>query len=226
MSFKGINEITLFPTSVFQTKMPSYGIFNQDFKRYIYNLKTKHPESEQKSNEKGWHSPPLDLNDKPITKFINILDPILNNIAKELGWDLEQYFIGYKGIWSIINNKYSYNLIHNHGDALLSLAYYVKIPKDNKGGNFYFSDPRIASKQRKPPILNSTSRETQQKTHATFNTEVDTKEGDLIIFPGWLDHGVKQSSSDEDRIVISANIDLYPKPGKIKPGFYPNHITY
>ena len=32
------------------------------------------------------------------------------------------------------------------------------------------------------------------------------KEGDLIIFPGWMDHGVKQSTSDEDRIVISGHI--------------------
>ena len=37
------------------------------------------------------------------------------------------------------------------------------------------------------------------------------EEGKLIIFPGWLLHGVKQNLSDEDRIVISGNIKLYPK---------------
>tara|TARA_R110000796_G_scaffold125832_1_gene240392 strand:- start:399 stop:1076 length:678 start_codon:yes stop_codon:yes gene_type:complete len=220
-----IEEVKLFPTSIFQTKVPSYGIFNEEFKKYIYTLKSKHPESDSKSNQKGWHSPGLNINDEIITKFVNILDPMLESIANKLGWDLEQYFIGYKSIWSIINDKYSYNLVHSHGDALLALAYYVKIPKDNKGGNFYFTDPRITSAQRKPPMLYNKQHQLG-KTHSAFNHVLDVKEGDLIIFPGWMDHGVKQSTSDDDRIVISANINLYPREDKIKPGFQPNYFSH
>jgi uncharacterized protein (TIGR02466 family) len=225
MSSNKINEINLFATSIFHTKIPSYGIFNQEFTKYIYDLKSKHPENISKSNEKGWHSPNLNLNDKPVTKFVKIIDPIIEKITEELMWDLDQYFIGYQSIWSIINDKYSYNLIHNHGDTLLSLAYYVKIPKDNKGGEIYFKDPRITSQQRKPPLIENTikSKEKGNKTHGFSNGEIQPKEGDLLIFPGWLDHGVRQSMSDEDRIVISANIDLYAKPNKIKPGHHANY---
>jgi len=226
MNLSKVNELNIFATSIFHTKIPSYGIFNQEFTKYIYDLKSKHPKSDTKSNEKGWHSPNLNLDDKPVTKFVKIIDPIIEKITKELTWDLDQYFIGYQSIWSIINDKYSYNLVHNHGNALLSLAYYVKIPKDNKGGEIYFKDPRITSSQRKPPLIGSKSalrHKKGNKTHGFANIEMKPREGDLIIFPGWLDHGVKQSTSDEDRIVISANIDLYPKPDKIKPGYHANY---
>ena len=39
---------------------------------------------------------------------------------------------------------------------------------------------------------------------------IKPKEGMLIIFPSWLENGVYPNQSDEDRIVISANINLYP----------------
>ena len=42
----------------------------------------------------------------------------------------EKFFPEYD-IWSIIQSKYSYHMCHNHGDSIYSLAYYVKIPKDN-----------------------------------------------------------------------------------------------
>ena len=48
-------------------------------------------------------------------------------------------------------------------------------------------------------------------------------EGMLLIFPGWMEHGVTPNTTDNDRIVISANIDLYAKPNKIKPGHHANY---
>ena len=231
MNLSKINESNIFATSIFHTKIPSYGIFNQEFEKYIYDLKNKNPKSDHKSNQKGWHSPDLNLDDKIITKLVNILDPILEDIIKNLNWDLDQYFIGYQSIWSIINDKYSYNTVHHHGNALLSLAYYVKIPKDiKKGGELFFKDYRISSQQRKPPITTASKLEKNyfkkmrpNKTHGFYQIDITPREGDLIIFPGWVEHGVKQSNSNEDRIVISANVDLYPKPDMIKPGHHANY---
>ena len=34
------------------------------------------------------------------------------------------------------------------------------------------------------------------------------EEGDLLIFPGYLPHKVSKNESDEDRIVISFNVDI------------------
>ena len=37
---------------------------------------------------------------------------------------------------------------------------------------------------------------------------MEINEGDLLIFPGYLPHKVEKNDSDEDRIVISFNVDI------------------
>ena len=37
---------------------------------------------------------------------------------------------------------------------------------------------------------------------------LEVSEGDLLIFPGYLPHKVAKNESDEDRIVISFNVDI------------------
>ena len=37
---------------------------------------------------------------------------------------------------------------------------------------------------------------------------LDIKEGDLLLFPAYLPHKVAKNESDEDRIVISFNVDI------------------
>ena len=132
----------------------------------------------------------------------------------QLKWDLKNYNLGYKEVWAIINSKYSYNTIHGHGYALLSFAYYVKVPKDKKGGDIFFKDPRIGGAPNKPPQEEIKSKESFRllgKTHSVDNMSYVPEEGKLIIFPGWLEHGVRQNLSNEDRIVISFNLKLIPK---------------
>ena len=48
------------------------------------------------------------------------------------------------------------------------------------------------------------------KTHNIDKMVMKPSEGTLILFPGWLEHGVYPSESNEDRIVISANINFWP----------------
>ena len=37
---------------------------------------------------------------------------------------------------------------------------------------------------------------------------LDISEGDLLIFPGYLPHKVAKNESEEDRIVISFNVNI------------------
>ena len=37
---------------------------------------------------------------------------------------------------------------------------------------------------------------------------IDIEEGDLLLFPSYLPHKVSQNNSDQDRIVISFNVDI------------------
>ena len=64
-----------------------------------------------------------------------------------------------------------------------------------------FFDPKVQKNIRYPKIKNYTD------TSAVI-TEITPKEGDLLIFPAYLPHSVEENKSDEDRVIISFNIDI------------------
>ena len=102
-------------------------------------------------------------------------------------------------MWSIINKKNSFNIEHTHPNNYLSAAYYVKAP-DNCG-RFSITNPHMISRDKIP-------RRTDRTEFNRNAAQIEVKEGDLKMFPSYLPHSVEQNKSDEDRIVISFNIDI------------------
>ena len=81
----------------------------------------------------------------------------------------------------------------------MSAAYYVKAPKNC--GTIKFINPNLVAKERFPTL--------EQKTEFNQNgVEINPAEGDLLIFPAYLMHGVNRNQSDDDRVVVSFNIDI------------------
>jgi len=42
----------------------------------------------------------------------------------------------------------------------------------------------------------------------SISASIKVNEGDLLIFPAYLPHSVEENKSDEDRVIISFNIDI------------------
>ena len=75
----------------------------------------------------------------------------------------------------------------------------MKAPKNC--GRFVITNPNTVNRDRFPKQANRTE----------FNRNVaaiNVAEGDLLIFPSYLPHYVEPNKSDEDRIVVSFNIDI------------------
>ena len=89
----------------------------------------------------------------------------------------------------------SYAQVHNHGHADISGVYYFKVP-DNFGAELYFCSPMKVAEQ--TPCFSSLSQ----------RLSIAPKEGKLILFPGWLEHGVKTNLSQEERVSVSFNVFL------------------
>ena len=102
-------------------------------------------------------------------------------------------------MWAIINKKDSFNVVHTHPNSYLSAAYYVKAPKNC--GKFLVENPNSVSNHSYPRI----SKETELNANIRG---LDVNEGDLLFFPSYLPHKVGRNMSDEDRIVISFNINV------------------
>ena len=77
--------------------------------------------------------------------------------------------------------------------------YYIKAPKNC--GDILFFDPRSAKVNRKPPTTKSNELNSEE-------VNITPQDGMIVFFPSYLHHAVDENKSDEERIIISFNIDM------------------
>jgi uncharacterized protein (TIGR02466 family) len=97
---------------------------------------------------------------------------------------LESWFSKFK--------KGNYAHLHHHGDADISGVYYYKT--NNNDGDLFFVSPN--------PHLDT------RKCYMRFGEawEHHPAEGKIMLFPGWLRHGVRTNNTDDTRISLSFNV--------------------
>ena len=195
-------EVSLFfPEPVLKYKLEDYESFNKDLRKYIYELQEESFSGQIKSNRGGWHSPNFKLTDKNSIQFkfgLKLQKYILKTF-QTFEWKTENKNISINSMWAIINKKNDYNVVHTHPNSYLSAAYYVSAPKNC--GRFQLESLNIAKRHLCPEILKNNELNAQV-------AGIEISEGDLLMFPGYLPHKVAMNESDEDRIVISFNVDI------------------
>ena len=195
------NIYKYFPQPVFHYQLDDYKKHNAELSKYIYNLHKLDPEGVARSNQGGWHSKPFNLKEKesaPFKFFISIQMYVADTF-KEYGWKYEPGKVNLTEMWAIINKKNNFNLEHTHPNNYLSAAYYVKAPENC--GSFKVSNPNLISRER----VTTSNRKTDLNQNIAH---IKPNEGDLLLFPAYLPHSVGINESNEDRIVISFNIDI------------------
>ncbi len=193
--------LKLFPQPVFKYRVENFEKINLELLKYIYNLQKNDSLGVKKSNINGWHSKPFDLSDQNNipNKFFSNINIHIQDVFENYGWIYEPSKIKCTSIWAIINKKGSFNIEHTHSNNYLSAAYYVKAPENC--GNFKASNPNIINRNIFP--------KSKLGTELNSNTaSIKINEGDLLIFPAYLPHSVETNASDEDRVIISFNLDI------------------
>ena len=196
-----IQTLKLFSEPIFKYKFDNYEELNTELLNYIYGLRDEDIEGIKRSNKGGWHSKNFNLSDKNSIqlKFALKLQPYIIKTFENFGWKIKDKNIRISEMWAIINKKDDFNVVHTHPNCYLSAAYYVKAKKNC--GKFEVEHPNIAKRYFFPEIekINELNLEV---------ASIDIEEGDLLIFPSYLPHKVSQNNIDEDRIVISFNVDI------------------
>ena len=194
------SELNLvFSTPIWTGLILNYQELNNKMFKYIKDLQIQNPKGITKSNVFGWHSEDFDLENEQPKYFINSISTNLNEAFKDMGWDIKNQEVKVTSMWSVINKKNASNARHIHSNNYISAAYYVKTPEN--GGDIVFHDPRTVTTFRYPKIAENN----------TLNSNIFTiqpKEGLLVLFPSYLYHSVDFNRSEEERIVISFNINL------------------
>ena len=201
MNLDGKKVLKYFPQPIFQYKVKNYKTHNEDLSKYIYDLYENDKEGLARSNRGGWHSKPFNLKekDKPPFNFFMEIQSYVADTFKEYGWRYTPGKVSLTEMWAIINKKNNFNLEHTHPNNYLSADYYVKSPE--KYGSFNISNPNQIARER---IAISDKKTEFNRVSA----QVKPVEGDLLLFPAYLPHSVGMNLSDEDRIVISFNVDI------------------
>ena len=197
---KRISDLNLiFSTPVWTSIIPNHKQVNKKMFSYIKSIQSADPNGKIKSNINGWHSQYFNLEDEEPKFFINSISTTLSESFNDMDWDLKKSEIKITSMWSIINLKNASNARHIHPNNYISAAYYIKASKNS--GDIVFYDPRSANTIRFPNVSN-----TNKLNSNIFS--VQPEEGLLVLFPSYLHHSVNINNSEEERIVLSFNIDL------------------
>lgn len=95
--------------------------------------------------------------------------------------------------WMTNTGKHEFAHTHNHGSVDIAGVYYYKTNGEDGSINFMNPVPQFS---------------TYLLEHLPNNVSYEPKVGKIILFPGWIDHGVPANYTDNERISISFNINF------------------
>lgn len=188
-----------FPTPVWWEHT---GIDTSSMIDLAYRLMEQDPVGRKLSNQGGWQSKDFRPDVHPELKALeNKIILQTEQCVLDFGYDPQSCFTVLENLWININRRFHSNSVHIHDNSFISGAFYLKATPAQGCINFYKSysqDYAIASAARiaKYTHMNNSA--------ITFTPET----GKLIMFPGWLPHGVDQNDTDSDRISISFNTKI------------------
>ena len=204
-----MNREILFPTPIYFKMVKEPQKLNQYLFKHIKAWSKKDKSLEKTNAGGGWHSP-TDMNFKKEYKpLTDELFDMQHAIFKDYGMKDKP---GLGNMWSNINYPGAYNKQHIHPNSQWSGVYYVKVPKNS--GRLFVEDPRPGPNIILPRRLKGIPR-------ALWRVVVyPAIEGQMIMFPAWLSHGVEMNESKEKgekgwRISVSFNFIQVNEEGKV-----------
>lgn len=137
----------------------------------------------------------FDLFEQNIPEAINFKSKIttsINQVGKELGFNNTQLH----NSWA--NVQYPGDAIRKHSHNFAKISGVLYLNTDEKSSKLYFYNPNLLIVNHNYDFLNSSNFE---------YFSIVPKNNDLILFPGWLQHGTDYERNESDeRISLSFNV--------------------
>ena len=192
---------TLFPIPLFRYRIDEANL-NETLAKEIAKRR-KSEAGMANSNRQGWQSEHdffarQETGHKQLGRLLaQVLKSTLQSIDPAA--DFGKFDVTMNG-WVNVNPPGGYNGPHQHTNAILSGVYYVDVPRgpSEKGGAIEFLSPhpvRLLGGILKAEMFAERMR-------------VQPKAGDLLIFPGQLQHWVHPNDSGKPRVTIAFNAML------------------
>jgi uncharacterized protein (TIGR02466 family) len=117
------------------------------------------------------------------------IDYHLKKYCREIGFETRPYT---RKSWIVKNSQGGHTHVHTHHADDITGVYYFQTTETD--GNIFFDSPV-------GPAISSLCYQKYVKRH-----EHTPVVGKLLMFPGWLSHGVKTNTIDSDRISLAFSI--------------------
>lgn len=154
------------------------------------------------SNEGGWQSSDFLPGTYPELSILeNKIMEQANDCLHGYGYDPKYCSLVFNNIWFNINYTYNSNSVHFHDNTFISGCFYLKATPDQGNITFYKNYAMNYIVVSQAILLGNTELSVGTISHAP-NT------GKLVMFPGYLPHGVGHNPSPETRISMGFNIKL------------------
>jgi uncharacterized protein (TIGR02466 family) len=162
----------------------------------------------ERSNIGGWHSRTdmLDWGGPAAAKLADIAIKLAKRMSHFDGRDPASVQWSVR-MWANVSPAGAINTSHAHPGVLWAAVYYVAA-EAGSGGELFLEDPRFPVPQLTFPGFRAIGADGQPQEPIH---KIAPAPGDLVLFPGWMRHGVHPHRGSEDRISIAMNI--YAKEG-------------
>ncbi len=201
----------LFPTFLGVSTYPDQEKRKAELVDAVYALRERDAEGRQRSKSSssiGYTSyytqgisvrlmeqPPFD----ELAKFISARAFSYANFQH---FDVGNYELVMSTFWVNVQPRNGYHAEHVHPYSHISGVFYLSTAPD--AGDILLRDPRAGRVMSMPPIAQLGPQNSDVVTIAP-------SEGQLLLVPSWLVHGVQQNHTDHDRISLSFNFELQPR---------------
>ena len=195
----------LFPTPIWIDD--DCGIDPKEIEEFAYIVEKEDPKGVQASNYGGYQSDSFrdTFIPDPLSKLYQRLMANAYESADSFGFS--NYTLKLANLWMNINRKSNYNLLHTHAGCIMSGVYYAKVPECCSGDLKFVRDLNHQCLKEYWGCNENFDRYEHDYNYMEYY--IQPKENLMILFPSWLMHSVDASSSDDDRISLSFNINIF-----------------
>lgn len=194
MSFRNANVLRMFPSFVWKAELAPeiHRPLNEAIVHKLGAIEA--PLADLKPGE-SWQS---DHGLHALREFRDLVD-LIEPAAKGL---LDHLRIGHQGLqmtgcWANVSGPGARHATHSHPNNYFSGVYYVRTQEGADTINFH--DPRPQVGIIRPPVRELTAENADL-------VAVKVKDGELLLFPAWLQHSVDPNRNPHVRISISFNL--------------------
>lgn len=170
--------------------------------KLCYTMHEKDPVGRKLSNEGGWQS--VDFRAGVYPEMKPLEDKIIeqaHNSVRDYGYNTNYCKLVIENFWFNINNKGSSNAVHIHDNSFLSGCFYVKAKPGQGSITFYKNHALDYIVSSQAVIDHYTPISASAITYEPTTSK-------LLMFPGYLPHGVGHNPTTEDRVSLAFNVKL------------------